>query len=105
MMGRYNTMANGHKDWRAVVEWYLATAITSLWGTVSTRRRASGYRIQILRIPHQDWFEADFEVLLRLLREDKIHPVVSERLPFSEARRAHEMLESSASKGKLVLVP
>jgi NADPH:quinone reductase-like Zn-dependent oxidoreductase len=44
-------------------------------------------------------------VLLQLLREAKIHPVVSERLPFSEARRAHEMLESSASKGKLVLVP
>ena len=45
------------------------------------------------------------EVLLDLLREDKTHPVVAERLPFSEARRAHEMLESSAAKGKLVLVP
>jgi hypothetical protein len=29
---------------------------------------------------------------------------VAERLLFSEARRAHEMLESSAAKGKLVLV-
>jgi len=27
------------------------------------------------------------------------------RLPFTEARRAHELLDSSASKGKLVLVP
>jgi NADPH:quinone reductase-like Zn-dependent oxidoreductase len=34
-----------------------------------------------------------------------IHPVVAERLPLTEARRAHEMLEGSASKGKLVLVP
>jgi hypothetical protein len=32
-------------------------------------------------------------------------PVVAQRLPLAEARRAHEMLESSASKGKLVLVP
>jgi len=105
MMGRYNTMANGHKDRRAVVEWYVATAITSLWGTLSTRRRASGYRIQILRIPHQDWFREDLLVLLDLLRADKIHPVVAERLPFAEARHAHELLESSAAKGKLVLVP
>jgi NADPH:quinone reductase-like Zn-dependent oxidoreductase len=39
------------------------------------------------------------------LREGKIHPVVAERLPVSEARHAHELLESSAAKGKLVLVP
>jgi hypothetical protein len=39
------------------------------------------------------------QVLLELLREDKIHPVVAERLPLSDARRAHEMLEHSAAKG------
>ena len=32
-------------------------------------------------------------------------PVVAERLPLTEARRAHEMLESSAATGKVVLVP
>ena len=61
--------------------------------------------LQILRIPHQDWFAEDFEMLLELLREGKINPVVAERLPLAEARHAHELLESSASKGKLVLVP
>jgi NADPH:quinone reductase len=44
-------------------------------------------------------------VLLELLREDKIRPVVAERLPLSDARRAHELLERSAATGKLVLVP
>ena len=52
-----------------------------------------------------DEFREDFAVLVELLRADKLHPVVAERLPLTEARRAHEMLESSASKGKLVLVP
>ena len=80
-------------------------AITWLWGTLSSRRRVSGYRVQILRIPHQDWFAEDLEVMLQLLREGRVHPIVAERLPFSEARRAHEMLETTASKGKLVLVP
>ena len=44
-------------------------------------------------------------MLLQLLREGKIHPVVAERLSLSDARRAHELLESSAARGKLVLVP
>jgi NADPH:quinone reductase-like Zn-dependent oxidoreductase len=52
-----------------------------------------------------DQFREDFLALLELLRADKIHPVVAERLPLTEARRAHEMLESSAAKGKLVLIP
>jgi NADPH2:quinone reductase len=64
-----------------------------------------GYRVQKLRIGHQDWFAEDFQVLLELLREHRIHPVVAERLPLSQARRAHELLDSSAAKGKLVLVP
>ena len=104
-MGAYNTLAQGHKSVRAWLEWWPAMAITWLWGTLSSRRRVSGYRVQILRIPHQDWFAEDFRALLKLLREGKIHPVVAERLPFSQARRAHEMLETSAAKGKLVLVP
>jgi NADPH:quinone reductase len=104
-MGNYNTMVKGHKNWRGWVEWYPAMATVWLWGMLSTRRRLSGYRIQMLRIPHQDWFEEDFHALLDLLRGDKIHPVVAERLPMSEARRAHELLERSAAKGKLVLVP
>jgi NADPH2:quinone reductase len=35
----------------------------------------------------------------------EVHRVVAARLPLSDARRAHELLESSAEKGKLVLVP
>jgi NADPH2:quinone reductase len=52
-----------------------------------------------------EWFREDFGALIDLLRQGKIHPLVAERLPLVEARHAHEMLESSASKGKLVLVP
>ncbi len=105
MIGTYNTIVKGRKSWRGWLEWWPATTLVSVWGMLSSRRRVMGYRVQKLRIPHQDWFQEDFQVLLELLREDKIHPVVAERLPLSEARRAHEMLDSSAAKGKLVLVP
>ncbi len=44
-------------------------------------------------------------MLIELLREGKIHPVVAERLPLSDARHAHELLGELAATGKLVLVP
>jgi NADPH:quinone reductase-like Zn-dependent oxidoreductase len=122
--GHSATISHGHRSWRGWLEWYAATATVALWGLLSPRRGVSAYRIQKLREGHQvipmgsrrplpvgggprnpEWFREDFRVLLELLREGKIHPVVAERLPFTEARRAHELLESSAAKGKLVLVP
>jgi NADPH:quinone reductase-like Zn-dependent oxidoreductase len=122
--GHYATLSDGRKNRRAWVEWYAATATVALWGLLSPRRRVSAYRIQRLREGHQlipkgarrplpvgggprspEWFREDFAALLELLRRGEIHPVVAERLPLTEARRAHELLESAAAKGKLVLVP
>ena len=105
VFGRHATIAHGRKNWPAVIEWYATTASVALWGLLSPRRRVLAYRIQKLRIHHQDWFREDFGVLLELLRRGEIHPVVAERLPLAEARRAHELLERSAATGKLVLVP
>jgi NADPH:quinone reductase len=102
--GRQNTIVHGHKNWPGVIEWYAGTALVVLWGLVSPRRRVLAYRIQKLRIPHQDWYREDFRALVQLLREGKIHPVVAERLPLSDARRAHELLDRTAATGKLVLV-
>lgn len=54
---------------------------------------------------YPEWFREDFQALLDLLRAGKIHHVVAERLPLTEAHHAHELLETSAEKGKLVLLP
>jgi NADPH:quinone reductase-like Zn-dependent oxidoreductase len=124
--GHYATLEHGKKNWRAWAEWYAATGTVGLWSLLSPRRQTLAYRIQKLHDHHRqvlpvagshpalsvgggprdpDWFREDFRALLELLRENKIHPVVAERLPLSDARRAHEMLERTAAKGKLVLVP
>jgi NADPH2:quinone reductase len=103
--GRHNTIAGGRKNWPAVFEWYAATAAVALWGVLSPRRRAMSYRIQKLRVHHQDWFREDFGALLDLLRRREIQPAVAARLPLADARRAHELIETTAATGKLVLVP
>jgi len=123
--GHYATLSHGHKSWRAWLEWYAATAGVALWGLLSPGRRVRAYRIQKLREGHQalpvsgrrratpvgggprnpDEFREDFRALVALLRRGEIHPVVAERLPLTEARHAHELLERTASIGKLVLVP
>lgn len=105
VFGRYATIARGRKNWPGVIAWYAATGSVALWGWLSPRRKVLSYRIQKLRIHHQDWFRADFFALLELLRRGEIHPVVAERLPLSDVRRAHELLGSTAAKGKIVLVP
>ena len=118
VFGRYDTLKDGHKDWPAVIKWYAAITATWLWGKLSPRRRVFAYHVQKYRDRatrrdgavggepmEPEWFREDFAAMIELLREGKIHPLVAERLPLSEARHAHEMLESAAAKGKLVLVP
>ena len=100
-----------------MIEWYASIATLWLWAKLSPRRRVLAYQIQKFRDAarerpgavggeprYPEWFREDFLVLCELLRADKIHPVVAERLPLADARRAHELLEQSASVGKLVLV-
>ena len=118
VFGRYATLSHGHKNRRAVIEWYAAIGALWLWAKLSPHRQVLPYQIQKFRDRahwrpgaaggqprYPEWFREDFDALLALLRTGKIHPVVAQRLPLAEARHAHELLEISASKGKLVLVP
>jgi NADPH2:quinone reductase len=50
------------------------------------------------------WFREDLGALLELLRDGKIKPMVAERMPLTEARRAQELLGLGGVKGKLVLI-
>lgn len=53
---------------------------------------------------HPDWYHGDFSVLLNLLVQEKIKPVIAERIPLVNAVRAHELLESATVSGKIVLI-
>jgi NADPH2:quinone reductase len=50
-------------------------------------------------------FRQDLITLLGLLQQHKIKPLIAQRLPLAEARRAHELLGEGGVTGKIVLVP
>jgi NADPH:quinone reductase-like Zn-dependent oxidoreductase len=117
VFGHYSTLAHGRKSWRGWMEWYAATAAVALWSLLSPRKRVLAYRIQKIRSAAEhrlgaaggepqnaEQYREDFGALIELLRRGAIHPIVAERLPLSEARRAHELLERTAATGKVVLV-
>jgi NADPH2:quinone reductase len=69
------------------------------------RKRVVPYSIQWLKRLRPAWFRQDLLVLLDLLHQQKITPIIAQRLPLAEARHAHELLGEGGVIGKIVLVP
>ena len=61
------------------------------------------YSITTTRKRHPEWFREDLATLFQLLRERRIQPIIAERVPFTEAGLANELLEQGAVQGKVVL--
>lgn len=80
-------------------------ALLGLLPLTSRSRSAEWFNVTMLKKKHGDWFREDLGTLLQLLVEKKIHPLVAERLPLKDAVRAHQLLESAAVSGKIVLLP
>ena len=68
------------------------------------RKRVVPYSIQWLKRLRPAWFHQDLLVLLDLLHQQKIQPLIAQRLPLAEARQAHEVLGQGGVTGKIVLV-
>ena len=68
------------------------------------RRRVVPYSIQWLKRLRPALFRQDLIALLELLRTKRIQPLIAERFPLAETRRAHELLGKGGVTGKIVLV-
>jgi len=68
------------------------------------RKRVIPYSIQTLKRWRPEWFRKDLITLLDLLKEQKLKPLIAQRLPLVEARKAHELLARGGVTGKIVLV-
>ncbi len=68
-------------------------------------RSASWYSVTAMKRRRPEWFREDLMTLCKFLSEQKLRPIVAQRLPLAEAARAHELLEQAEVCGKLVLLP
>jgi NADPH2:quinone reductase len=68
------------------------------------RKRVVPYSIQTLKRLRPALFREDLTALFDLLQQKKIKPLIAQRLPLREARRAHELLGTGGITGKIVLV-
>jgi NADPH:quinone reductase len=69
------------------------------------RKRVVPYSIQTLKRLKPELFRQDLITLLELLRQQKIKPIIAQRFPLAQARRAQELLGKGGVIGKLVLLP
>lgn len=51
-----------------------------------------------------EWYRGTLTELLEALAAGEIKPLVAERIPLTEASRAHELLQRGGHNGKVVLV-
>jgi NADPH2:quinone reductase len=88
---------------------FRGTAIFSVYiaaGWLSPgRKRVVPYSIQTFKRLKPALFRQDLMALMSLLHEQKIKPLIAQRLPLAEARRAHELLGNGGVIGKIALVP
>jgi len=68
------------------------------------RKRLVPYSIQWLKRLRAAWFRQDLIALFDLLQRREIKPLIAQRFPLAEARRAHELLGQGGVTGKIVLV-
>jgi NADPH2:quinone reductase len=68
------------------------------------RKRVVPYSIQWLKRLKPEWFRQDLIALLDLLQQQKIKPLIAQRIPLAEARHAQELLGGGGVTGKIVLV-
>ncbi|MDJ0725421.1 MAG: medium chain dehydrogenase/reductase family protein [Prochloraceae cyanobacterium] len=74
-----------------------------LWNILPNDRSTAFYSIAALRQKHPTWFSEDLSELLNLLAQRKIEPIIFKRMPLSEAKQAHELIEKGKVQGKIVL--
>jgi NADPH:quinone reductase-like Zn-dependent oxidoreductase len=78
--------------------------VLSLLKLLPDGRKVEFYSISSLKQSYPERFREDLTKLLGMLAHQEIKPIISDRLPLREAIRAHELIDTSAISGQLVLI-
>ncbi len=105
LFGHHSTLVGGRRSPRKLAEFYASGAAALVANLAPDGLRVTLYQIAKLRDRRPDWFRADLSVLLELLSQGQLAPLIAQRIPLAQARRAHKLLGRGGVTGKLVLVP
>lgn len=100
----YGSTSSVRKDGSSDNLGSLLGMISLFLGTRLRGRRSSFYGITLLYRKDPRPFREDLPKLFSLLAEGKLRPLIFEKLPLLDARRAHEKLEKGGLRGKMVLL-
>jgi NADPH2:quinone reductase len=104
MYGHYGTTIAGRKSTRRIAVFYLYAALVFAANLLPNGKRVLTFQVAKLRDRRPEWFGEDTTALFKLLAERKITPIVAERIPLIDARRAHENLGRGNITGKQILI-
>ncbi|NQT60679.1 MAG: zinc-binding dehydrogenase [Bacteroidetes bacterium] len=74
-----------------------------LWNLLPNSKKVDFYSIGDVRNRHPEWFKEDLSALFTMLLEGQVSPVIANRLPLREAKKAHEMIENASVGGRIIL--
>ncbi len=103
LFGISSMLNNGRRSITKVLATYFRFSIF-LYNLIPDKKKVLLYQITGDKKQHPQWFREDIAALFELLLSKKIKPIISHRLPLSKAAYAHELLNTSAVGGKVVLM-
>jgi NADPH:quinone reductase-like Zn-dependent oxidoreductase len=68
------------------------------------RKRVSPFSVDRLKQFKPLWFREDLATLFGLLARREIQPIIAERVPLQEIRRAHLLLGQGGVTGRIILM-
>lgn len=94
------SIQNGKADNLSATAGYV---LPTLLNMIPDGKHATFYGITLIYRKDPRPFHEDLPMLFQWLAEGKIKPVIADILPLTKAAHAHELLESGAVQGKLIL--
>ncbi len=101
MYGASAALQNGERNPASLLPGVLKLGLLLF---VPDGRRTVGYYLPSAVARNRRAYREDLALLLEMLAAGDIHPHIGERLPLEDVRKAHDLLESSAATGKIVLM-
>lgn len=105
MYGVQGALASGRRRPLKLVSTLVRTPVRSAHQILLGNVGLKGYLIEGWKRTHPDWSRRDLAEVFRLAAEGRIVPHIHAEMPLSEVRAAHDLMNTGAHQGMIVLLP